>query len=272
MKLWQFDAENVVIQWLKFGRKKTSGYWNIFIKIELPYRINRHFLHQVNALIFFSPVDDLVVRSLPFVGWSLATASGLSGSHLTGLMKMSENFFRQFNSSLNFYDAIRLKVQFNFRWLINLFLMDIVEKMNSSKIIKMCCLSLFFLCILILVHYIHEYWMNIWLCDVKNRGRNTVNVTFYFYSELWRRKRDSIVTRRSNALVRRHRSASDMLTPLSFGTPPVGAPCPKQACVPQHGGRDLTPASHTPHHNLIHTSYIHLYIYIYIYTYYISKF
>ena len=161
---------------------------------------------------------------------------------------MSENFFRQFNPSLTFYDAIRLKMQFNFRWLINLFLMDIVEKMNSSKIIQMCSLSFFFF----VFRFSHMTYMSIaWICHRLTWTTETVIQTkynFYFYCELlWRRRRrDSIVTRRSNALARRHRSAGDMLTPLSFGTPPVGAPCPKQACVPQHGGRDLTPASHTP--------------------------
>ena len=53
MKLWQFDAEKMLIQWLKFGWKKMSGYWNIVIKIELQNRTNRHFMHRVIALFFF---------------------------------------------------------------------------------------------------------------------------------------------------------------------------------------------------------------------------
>ena len=52
--------------------------------------------------------------------------------------------------------------------------------MNSSKIIQMCSLFFvcFFVCILILVHYIHEYCTKMSSFYVKNRGRNTENVTF----------------------------------------------------------------------------------------------
>ena len=98
MKLWQFDAENVFIQWLKFGWKTTSGYWNIIIKIEVLHSINGQFTHQVNALFFFPcRWPRCQVIAFCWVSQSLAKASGLSGSHLTGLMKLFENFFRQFN-------------------------------------------------------------------------------------------------------------------------------------------------------------------------------
>lgn len=72
-------------------------------------------MHQVIAL-FFSLVDDLVVRSLPFVGWSFAdNGLGVVWQPSYWADDIVWKFFLDNKMSLTFCDAIRLECNSIFR-------------------------------------------------------------------------------------------------------------------------------------------------------------